>query len=119
MKLSDIMWQTMQVHIRKGIENICNEYEQNKKYQVLKIKEGGDVKGFGIYHDFKGVRYIHEVHYIGSNKFVSIRFWKWFKKGAKVMRVIIQKSNKVMLDMCLKLGFKIIREDMNNYILER
>lgn len=119
MKLSDIMWQTMREHIKIGLDNICEEYENNPKYRVLKIIEEKGIVGFGVYHDFEGVRYIHEVHYIGKNNYIALKFWKWFKRGAKVMRVIVAKSNKVMYEFCLKLGFKVIGEDKNNYILER
>jgi hypothetical protein len=119
MNIADIMWQTMESHVKEIVKNVCDTYKKDPKYKILEIIEHNELKGFAVYHDDNDIRYIHEVHYIGKNKFVALKFWKWFKKGITKMRAVVQKSNTKMFDLYKRIGFSVVSEDNFNIYLKR
>ena len=117
--IADIMWETMQSHLKNIVEKICNVYESDSKYHVKKFYENNELMGFCVYYDEDGVRFFSEGHYIGKNKFVALKMWNFVRKGAKIIRSVVQKTNTLMINIAIKLKFKIIKEDEINLFFEK
>lgn len=119
MDISDIMWITMEKHLRKQIDNKCEEYQYSEKYHIKQFFDNNELTGFCVYHDSGNIRCLDEAHYIGKNPYVALKMWKWLSDGAKKMQLIAQKTNEKMWKSYIRMGFKIIKEDENNYLMER
>lgn len=109
----------MSGHLYDILENVCNKYENDSKYHIKKFEEGGQTVGFCVSHDENEIRYLDEAHYIGQNKWVSVKMWKFLTKGAKTLRCLVQKTNVKMYEMYLRMGFKVIKSDEYNNLMER
>ncbi len=118
MKISDILWETMKDHYRKMVDNICERYETDPKYKLFKIYENEELKGFFCYYDTDEYRMLEAGYYIGENPYTTLKMFKKMKQGASVLRAFIQKPNEKVWRTYLRIGFKIIDEDLNNYLLE-
>lgn len=112
------MWDTMKNYWRDIVNNICQQYETDSKYHLDKIYEDGQLKGFFAWYDTVDYRMLEAGYYTGSNPFVALKMYKKMKKGAKVLRCLIQKPNERVWKTYLNIGFKVIGEDLNNYLLE-
>ena len=112
--LTSIVIKAMLPAIEKHADMVCNEYETNPKYRILKIEDG-----FCVCHDDGDIRWLDEAHYLGNNKFMSVKMWKFMTKGAKILRLPVQKLNTKMVEFYKRIGFKIIQENEINYIMER
>ena len=119
MNISDIMWATMVGHIRQQMNKICDKYETDSPYKIRKFYDKNELKGFCVYHDSGNIRCLDEAHYIGVDKFVALKMWKWLTKDAKTLHILAQKSNEKMWAMYMRMGFDIIQEDEFNYLMER
>lgn len=120
MEIHDILWETSHRFIKESIKNICHMYETDHKYNVKKFYDRSNkLEGFAVYCDEKDFRYIAEIHYIGTDKYVALRMYKWLIKGAKKIRLTCQKSNKRIIGFYTNLGYKIIDQDFNNLLLEK
>jgi hypothetical protein len=117
--ISDIMWETMSKHLRKVIDGVCDKYEKEDKYHIKKFYENGELQGFCVYYDEKGVRYLSDGHYLGKNRFVALKMWKFMIKDAKILRAIVQKSNLPIIEGYKKRGFTIINQNEFNIIFEK
>jgi hypothetical protein len=117
--ISDIMWETMKEHWRAMVDTICRGYETDPKYTLEKIYEDGVLKGFFVWYDTPDYRMLEAGYYIGSNPLVALKMYKKMKRGAKVLRAFIQKPNERVWKTYLHIGFKVIGEDLNNYLLEK
>ena len=113
------MWETMRGYWRKIVDNICNQYETDSKYHLDKIYEDGQLKGFFAWYDTADYRMLEAGYYKGNNPFTALRMYKKMKKGATVLRALIQKPNERIWKTYLHIGFKIIGEDLNNYLMEK
>lgn len=119
MNISDIMWETMKDHWRVMVDTICRGYETDSKYTLEKIHEDGELKGFFVWYDTPDYRMLEAGYYIGNNPFIALKMYKKMKRGAKVLRAFIQKPNERVWKTYLHIGFKVIGEDSNNYLLEK
>ena len=121
--ISDIMWETMKdiwmEMAHRSCERFCEEYEFNPKYKLKKYYENGKLVGFSVYYDTPEYRMLEAGYHIGTNKLEFIREWHKIIKDVKVLRAYIQKPNIRMIEFYKKMKFKIISEDLNNYIFER
>lgn len=118
MEIWDIMWDTMKDHYKKMVERICRDYETNSKYKLFKIFEDGQLKGFYCYYDTDNYRMLEAGYYVGKDRFMALKMFNKMRQGANVLRACVQKPNERMWQAYIRRGFKIIGEDMNNYILE-
>lgn len=118
-ELAYLMWETMKDYWKEIVNNICHEYETNPKYHLDKVYEEGQLKGFFAWYDTEDYRVLEAGYYIGKNPFMALKMYKKMKKGAKVLRALIQKPNKRVWETYLNIGFKIIGEDANNFLLEK
>lgn len=118
-EIADIIWETMSKHIKVILEDVCDTYEKDTKFHIKQFREEGKLKGVCIYHDAGGIRWLDEAHYLGNNTWIALKMWKWMTKNAKILRIKALKVNKKMFDMYIRMGFKIIEEDNQCYLLER
>lgn len=119
MEMHEIKWACTKDHIPGMLKNICEEYKNNDKFKVNFIYEDNELKGFCVYHDEKDYRMFDEAYYIGKDMYAALKMWKWAIKGAKKIRIIVQKWNERILKKYKRMGFNIIASDTNNYLLER
>ena len=118
-KLSEIMFDVTKEFYKKSVDDICKEYETDKKYHVIKIRENGEIVGFGVYFDTPDYRMLEGGYGVFKDKLVFFREIRKMMKGAKVVRAIVWKSNTPMLNFYSKIGFKIISEDRLNITFEK
>ena len=118
-ELSNIMWETMSEHYRNIVDNICNEYENNPKYKIKKFYNNLILEGFCVFYDTPDFRMLEAGYYVGKNRLIALKMWKFCTTGAKALRAQIQKSNTCMYEFYKKMGFKIIEENLSNYIFEK
>jgi hypothetical protein len=119
MDISDIMYETMKDKIKPIIIHACKEFETNPKYKIKKEYDGLELKGFCIYHDEPDYRVIDECHYIGKDKYAFLRMWKFASSEADKIRVVIPKVSDMLEFYKRVFKFKIIGENLTNFILER
>lgn len=118
-RLAEIMFETTKDLYKKSVENICKEYEADKKYHVIKIRENGEIVGFGVYFDTPEYRMLEGGYGVFKDKLTFFREIRKTMKGAKVIRTTVWKSNTPMLNFYTKIGFKIISEDRINIYFEK
>ena len=117
--MSDILCDTMFPLYRKMFESGCDEYEHNPKYTVRKFYDGSKMTGFCVYNEENGYRNISELHYIGSDKFVCLKMWKFLKKGAKILKARVLKVNTKIINTMKKLGFTVEGETETMILFKR
>lgn len=117
--ISEIMWESMKGYWREIVDNICNQYETDPKYHIDKVYEDGSLKGFFAWYDTPDYRMLEAGYYIGKNPYMALKMYKKMKRGAAALRALIQKPNKRVWQTYMSIGFKIIGEDLNNYLLEK
>lgn len=117
--IADIVWGTMKDHYRTIVETICHEYETNPKYHIKKVIENGELVGFGVYYDTLDCRVMEAGYYTGTDPRAFFRLWRWGTKGIKILRAVVQKPNKRMVDWYRHMKFAEIAEDMNNIVFEK
>ena len=118
-EISDIMWETMKGYWRTIVDNICNSYETDSKYHLDKVYEDGQLKGFFAWYDTNDYRMLEAGYYKGTDRLMALKMYRKMKKGAKVLRALVQKPNERVWKTYMAIGFKIIGEDLNNYLLEK
>lgn len=117
--IADIMWDTMQGYWRDIVNAMCLKYENDPKYHLEKIFEAGELAGFFVWYDAEKYRMLEAGYYVGKNPFLALRMYRKMAKGAAVLRAFVQKPNERVWRTYLNMGFKIIGEDDNNYLLEK
>lgn len=117
-ELAEILWETTIEHFKGAIENQCVAYETDSKYHLKKVYEAKVLKGFFVYYDTDDCRVLEGAYYTGKDKLMFLKMWKWSMKGAKVMRILIHKTNIKMIDFVKKVKFKKIDEDTCFYVFE-
>ena len=111
MDIADILFIANEQNIKEAIRNNCKIYETDNRYRILRIFENGKLNGFCVISDYNGIRVLSEAHYIGTNKYITIKMWKWATKDAKECRVSILKNNIRMIDFFKRRNFKIVEEN--------
>ena len=119
MEICDIMWLTMSDKIRLMVNKACEKYETDAKYQIKKFYEDRMLKGFCVCHDEGEFTVLDEAHYIGFNKYVALKMWKFMTTDKHKLRIICQKVNTKMAELYKRIGFKIVGEDFHNFTFER
>ena len=119
MDMADVFWIAMSETLKNSVRLNLKKYEDDKKYRVKKIYEGMELKGFCVCHDDGDFTVLDECHYIGDNRFTSVRMWKFMTFGKKKLRIICQKANTKMANYYKRLGFKIIGETDIDFTLAR
>ena len=117
--LAGILWQTSEKHLRSAVENLCKDYETNPKYHLKKFFEKGELMGFCVYYDVVDFRVLEGGFYLGNNKTIFLKMWKFCTRGAKKMRALVHKTNYKIIDFFQKMKFKEISEDSCHYVFER
>jgi hypothetical protein len=113
------MWDCNKEFFKSVLQDKIKVYSTDKKYIVNQIFEDGELKGFLIYFDTPEFRSVEEAYYVGNNKFVALKFLKWAKKGAKVLRIVVLKKNIKMVEFYKRIGFYKINENDVFLSLER
>lgn len=106
--ISRILFEANRGTLQKTFDAICDAYESNPVFRVKRFYEVGEVKGFCVTMERDGLRVLSEAHYIGSNKYTSVRMWKWMTQGAKTMQASVMKVNTRVCDFLKKHGFEVI-----------
>lgn len=120
MEIEDILFEANIQTLKKIFHDICKEYETNPEYHLERTYENGRLVGFWVYRDDKdGYRNLLEGHYLGNNPFMAIRMYKKMTHGIDRVRAKVQKVNERVWKTYLKIGFKIVNEDLGNYLLQR
>jgi hypothetical protein len=119
MEVFDIFWQTMQNNIMLAAKDMCKEYEFNSKYTMLKVFDNGQLTGFCVYHQEGDFRVIDEAHYIGMNKYVFLKMWRFASRGADKLRLYLSKTSDKLDYYQRVFKFKIVGETLTNFTLER
>ena len=119
MDIADVFWIAMSETLKNSVRLNLKKYEDDKKYRVKKIYEGMELKGFGVCHDDGDFTVLDECHYIGDNRFTSVRMWKFMTFGKNKLRIICQKTNTKMNEYYKKIGFKIVGTTAIDNIFER
>ena len=123
MEIKEIMFETMKDTWQKMIVNfcddICRKYETDDKYKLEKYYENNELMGFSVYYDTPEFRMLEAGYYIGKNKLQFFKSWRNMTKNIKVLRALIQKPNIRMIEFYKSMKFKIIGEDLNNYLFEK
>lgn len=115
----DVISKTMTPLFHKRLKEYIHNYDTDPKYKILKIEENNELQGFCIYYDELDYRVLSEIHYIGKNPYAALKMYKWAIKGAKTLIATVQKFNTKVLKTYFKLGFEIINQDNNHYLLEK
>jgi hypothetical protein len=118
--IAEILFKANIPTLKKIFANVCHEYETNPKYRVKKIYEDLKLVGFWVYVDEDdGYRNLLEGHYIGKNRCMALKMFREMTFGATKLRAKVQKVNDRVWKTYLRIGFKIVQEDLGNYILQR
>jgi hypothetical protein len=98
---------------------MCNAYESNPCFNIKRFVEDGQLKGFCMFQNIDGVRILSEAHYIGHDKTVALKMWKFMFKGATKFRASVCKENSRMIEFLKKIKFNITSESPTSLIMER
>ena len=117
-EVSDLIFQATTPVFKKIIEDKSKEYETGHK--IMKIYDSKSVLvGLCVYHDFDNIRFLDEAHYIGKNKYMALRMYKWVTNTKNKLSLTVQKANSRMYEFYKRMGFKVIDENAANFLLER
>jgi RimJ/RimL family protein N-acetyltransferase len=118
-EMAEILWETSKEHLKSAVENLCRDYEVNPKYKLKKYFESEKLVGFCVYYDMADFRVLEGGFYIGKNKKMALRMWKWLIKDTKVLKILVHKTNIKMIRFLEKMKFTKINDDACGIVFER
>jgi len=122
-KISEL---TIKANLHLFKESITLRIEKTLKQKnltILEINEQDELKGICIYQDYHEFRFVHNLCYIGDNKYIFFKFIKFIFNGDNWQSIYCETSklNHRINQIYYKLGLKIVKEhdDILTLIYER
>ncbi len=107
-EIGHLLFEANKETMLKTFELFVNAYETNPLFRTKRFYDGDVLTGYCVTMDRDGMRILSEAHYIGNNKMMAVKMWKWMTQGARVMQVSVMRTNTKIIDFFKRSDFKII-----------
>ena len=106
MKMNEIMWEAVKDQWKNGVDRLCEIYEKDPRYTVIKKIENGELMGFGVFHDEGNCRILDGVYSFGQDKTWFLKAYREAMRGVSWARTGVVEPR--MMKFFEKCGFKQI-----------